>query len=284
MLATILFVASVQAHGQQAAVKQGLSTAANGSATPVVGSGTAGQITKWTGFSGSSPAIGDSGITEDKSGRIGIGTTSPTSTLTVRGTIETLGGGYKFPDGTVQTTAAVSGLISVLHDTTLTGDGTGGSPLGIRLPLKLNGDVNEPLLEIRNEGPAFSASSERTVGVEGRSTKGNGVFGISLNAEGVVGFGSNKDGVAGFSSLAPGTSGKSLNGPGISGAVAIATACWDRAAMAWGAWYRTVTMPPPCSARTPTTAMASPGPAIRRRYGTSNLNFGVSERVQPARL
>ena len=127
---------------------------------PVLGSGTAGQIARWTGFSGSAPSIGDSVITEDKSGKIGIGTTSPTSTLTVRGSIETTLGGYRFPDGTVQTTAAVSGLRLVLHDTTLTGEGTGSSPLGIRVPLQLNGDVNEPLIKIRNEGPAFSASSD----------------------------------------------------------------------------------------------------------------------------
>jgi hypothetical protein len=35
----------------------------------------------------------------------GIGTAVPTSLLTVRGMIETTLGGYKFPDGTVQTTA-----------------------------------------------------------------------------------------------------------------------------------------------------------------------------------
>ncbi len=44
-------------------------------------------------------------------GNVGIGTTTPTSTLTVLGTIETTFGGYKFPDGTIQTTAS-----SVSHD------------------------------------------------------------------------------------------------------------------------------------------------------------------------
>src|SRR6266496_1436325 len=73
---------------------------------PVVGSGTPGQITKWTGVSGSNTySIGDSNIFEDKFGKVGIGTRTPTSLLTVQGMIETTLGGYKFPDGTLQTTA-----------------------------------------------------------------------------------------------------------------------------------------------------------------------------------
>lgn len=39
-------------------------------------------------------------------GDVGIGTTSPTSKLTVAGTIESTSGGIKFPDNSVQTTAA----------------------------------------------------------------------------------------------------------------------------------------------------------------------------------
>ena len=117
LLATILFVASTIAHaqtgvshGQQTAAKKGGSAATSGGTTPVVGSGTAGQITRWTGFSGNAPAIGDSSISEDKFGQIGIGTTSPTSALTVRGAIETTLGGYRFPDGTLQTTAGLSSV------------------------------------------------------------------------------------------------------------------------------------------------------------------------------
>src|SRR6185436_13728524 len=66
----------------------------------------------------------------DKFGKIGIGTSSPTSLLTVQGWIETTLGGYKFPDGTVQTTA---GLAFVTHDASLMGDGRSTSPLGIAL-------------------------------------------------------------------------------------------------------------------------------------------------------
>jgi len=97
----------------------------------VIGSGTPGQITIWTGVSGSNTyTVGDSIITEDKFGKVGIGTTTPTSPLTVAGMIETTLGGYKFPDGTVQTTA---GIAFVIHDASLMGDGRSATPLGIAL-------------------------------------------------------------------------------------------------------------------------------------------------------
>ena len=101
------------------------------SGNPVAGSGTPGQISKWAGVSGAATyTIADSNIFEDKFGKMGIGTSTPTSLLTVQGMIETTLGGYKFPDGTVQTTA---GLSSVFRDASLMGNGTSGSPLGVAL-------------------------------------------------------------------------------------------------------------------------------------------------------
>ncbi|HWN99858.1 MAG TPA: hypothetical protein VNS63_11370, partial [Blastocatellia bacterium] len=64
-------------------------------------------------------------------GNVGIGITNAGSKLTVAGMIETTLGGLKFPDGTLQTTAATSGLASIFHDATLAGNGTSGSPLGV---------------------------------------------------------------------------------------------------------------------------------------------------------
>jgi hypothetical protein len=42
----------------------------------------------------------------DSSGNVGIGTAAPSAKLTVAGTIESTTGGFKFPDGTTQATAA----------------------------------------------------------------------------------------------------------------------------------------------------------------------------------
>jgi len=90
---------------RQASAKKGNVTQATGANLPVLGNGTAGQLTKWTGFSSSNSFTGNSIITADKLGQIGIGTMTPTSKLTVQGMIETTLGGYKFPDGSLQTTA-----------------------------------------------------------------------------------------------------------------------------------------------------------------------------------
>ena len=80
---------------------------------PVFGSGTVGRLTKWGGFTSTNSAIGDSGIYEDKFGKVGIGTDSPTSKLTVAGVVEA-SGGLKFPDGTVQVTAGLTPNQTVL--------------------------------------------------------------------------------------------------------------------------------------------------------------------------
>ncbi len=62
-------------------------------------------------------------------GNVGIGTDSPTSLLTVNGIIESLTGGFKFPDGSTQTSAAPTNpgdIDSVIAGNGLTGGGTSG--------------------------------------------------------------------------------------------------------------------------------------------------------------
>ena len=69
-----------------------------------VGPGTTGRIARFK----TPNTVGDSVIFEDKFGMVGVGTSLPTSKLTVAGTIESTTGGIKFPDGTIQATAVSS--------------------------------------------------------------------------------------------------------------------------------------------------------------------------------
>jgi hypothetical protein len=174
------------------APQQALAPAAAGN--PVTGSGTTSRLSRWTGVDGSNSfTLGNSIIFEDKFGKVGIGTTTPTSELTVQGMIETTLGGYKFPDGTIQTTAAVSGLQSIIHNATLTGNGTNGAPLGVAVPLELTGTVSGTtsfVLTVVNNGDGSGISG---VGGNRSSTgfAGTGVTGVGgdSNANTGAGFG-----------------------------------------------------------------------------------------------
>jgi hypothetical protein len=200
----------------------------------VVGSGTLGRLTKWTGFTSNS-LIGDSTIFEDKFGMVGIGTDSPTSKLTVAGMIQSLSGGIKFPDGTVQTTA---GLGSIFLDATLRGNGTLGSPFGVAIPLNLTGSaISNNVLTVVNtaefsDGVSSFGGPSGGRGVVGFGGSGNsspggdgvvGEAGFSNNFEGgrgLVGFGgSSHSSNGGFGVEAfGGDSATSSGGTGVRGA------------------------------------------------------------------
>ncbi len=69
-------------------------------------------------------------LTIQDNGRVGIGVTSPSNKLHVNGVVYSSSGGFKFPDGTVQTTAASGGgegdITGVTAGTGLSGGGLSG--------------------------------------------------------------------------------------------------------------------------------------------------------------
>jgi hypothetical protein len=165
---------------------------------PVTGNGAAGRLTKWMGFTSSNAFIGNSTIYEDKNGLVGIGTDSPTSRLTVMGLIESKSGGFKFPDGTVQTTSSTGSLFSVAHDATLTGDGTAASPLAVAVPLNLSGAIGggTGVLNVTNTnanaivaigGPSDNFSGIRSIGGDNTGNGGRGITATGGDSE--TGFG-----------------------------------------------------------------------------------------------
>lgn len=79
----------------------------------VIGVGSGGSGSQWTATAGN---------IYYNFGNVGIGTTSPASALTVFGVVESISGGFKFPDGSIQTTA-VTGSGGIWNTLSLTDTG-----------------------------------------------------------------------------------------------------------------------------------------------------------------
>lgn len=150
-------------------------------------------------------------------GNLGIGTTSPSQKLTVVGVVQSTTGGFQFPDNTVQTTAAKGGgLASVSHDSTLTGNGTSSSPLGIALPVNLvspppGQSFFGPVITVQNDNPIASEDEFICPNCSGIMATGAGV------APGVQGYGGLGDGNLGIAgpggTFTGGSNGGSQGGP-----------------------------------------------------------------------
>lgn len=162
-------------------------------------------------------------MTIDASGNIGIGTTAPTQRLSVNGTIQATSGGFMFPDGTMQSTAALTRPMLVGRKT-FTTSGTWTRPAGVTMVRvfalggggggagSTNGrggggggagaicfqdiDVSNISSATVNIGAAGAAGVVKAAGGNG----GNTSFGSSVSANGGEGGLSNGTGDAGGSS------------------------------------------------------------------------------------
>ncbi|MFZ1011598.1 MAG: hypothetical protein WAN65_32475 [Candidatus Sulfotelmatobacter sp.] len=166
-------------------------------------------------FSGKS-TISNSRIYQ-KGGNIGIGTTTPAAPLTVNGAIQSLAGGFTFPDNSVQATA---GITAVNHDGTITGTGTASSPLGVNNPLNLIGSNGSPAISVVQS----NADGEPAVDV---SNPNLGGYGIEVQTAGGVGIDAYDGADYGIAILA---SSQSWGGYGIFGV--------GRSGYAWAGWFQ----------------------------------------------
>ena len=122
-------------------------------------------------------AVVDSSVTEI-GGKVGIGVSgTPSSTLTVNGMIQSLTGGIKFPDNTVQATAGIS---AVKTDAILSGAGTTQSPLGVALPFRGSAAALGAVFVVRN-----SSTTGQTFGILGSGWGGILGGGSSYGVEGI---------------------------------------------------------------------------------------------------
>ena len=111
----------------------------------------------------------------NSSGNVGIGTTSPGQKLTVVGTVESTSGGFKFPDGTTQTTAAGTGVWAT-NGTNIYNTNTGNVGIGTTSPGAL-------LTVKRTTGPSLSSSNNYTLEAISTWTAGRN-YGIRAEATG----------------------------------------------------------------------------------------------------
>jgi len=146
-----------------------------------------GTITTYYGIYLESPTAGSTnyalysaGGTSYFAGNVGIGVTAPTSPLTVKGVIQSTSGGFKFPDGTTQTTAEAQGPAGPAGPIGATG------PQGPSLSLPYSGTASSGSVafHIQNTGgPSSNGSVPPGNAIEGDGGGGGiGVVGVGSDS------------------------------------------------------------------------------------------------------
>ena len=160
------------------------STAIESYAGTAVGTGShPGFIRFGTTPSGSVDRINRMIISQD--GRVGIGTESPAELLSVAGTIESTTGGMKFPDGTIQTSAAASAIWNQNSDTVFYNGGFVG--IGTNSPSELLSVAG--IIESTTGGVKFPDGSVQTTAFTGYAPIWSQSNDTVSYASGVVGIG-----------------------------------------------------------------------------------------------
>ncbi|MEK9145873.1 MAG: hypothetical protein AAB339_09710, partial [Elusimicrobiota bacterium] len=121
---------------------------------------------------------GAGNILFNTSGNVGVGTAAPGSTLTVAGLIESKGGGFKFPDGSIQTAAAGSTLWTASGQNLYNGNtanvGVGTTLPTARLTVSSAGATSSDVL--------FAVTTAAASGSEVFSVKGDAKVGIGVGS------------------------------------------------------------------------------------------------------
>ncbi len=125
-------------------------------------------------------------------GNVGIGTTTPGQKLTVAGTIESTSGGFKFPDGTTQSSAATS--LWAANATNIYNTNSGNVGIGTTNPgqkLEVNGNIKVDGAGIYNSSGYQLIETNQTDWTRwnqgGGSTNGNAMYqSLSLGTGGLA--------------------------------------------------------------------------------------------------
>jgi len=135
-----------------------------------------------TAMSFSTTANGTAARTErvriDNTGNVGIGTTAPAFALSVNGIIQSMAGGFRFPDGTTQTTA---GIALTSPDTSITVGGTSAAPTV---------KVNTSMIQQRVTGTCATGNAIASIGATGtvacQAVGGGGGITLPVNWSGAA--------------------------------------------------------------------------------------------------